>query len=66
MGSTSRGLIDEVRIWNVARTASQIESDMNTPIGQAPPVDSSPPSVPGEFGRNAVCREGGVELERVD
>jgi hypothetical protein len=27
-----KGLIDEVRIYNRARTAEQITSDMNTPI----------------------------------
>ena len=26
------GLIDEVRVWNVARTTSQIQADMNAPI----------------------------------
>jgi len=31
-GQFFAGLIDEVRVYNVARTAAQIQSDMNTPI----------------------------------
>ncbi|WP_341716637.1 LamG-like jellyroll fold domain-containing protein [Micromonospora sp. FIMYZ51] len=35
-GEYFSGLIDEVRIYNRALTAAQIQSDMNTPIGAAP------------------------------
>ena len=31
------GLIDEVRIYNRALTAGELQTDMNTPIGAAPP-----------------------------
>jgi hypothetical protein len=31
-GQYFNGLIDEVRIWNVARTAAQVQTDMNTPL----------------------------------
>src|SRR6185503_12990490 len=34
------GLIDEVRVYNVARTPSQIQSDMNTPVGSSVPIVS--------------------------
>ena len=30
-----QGMIDEVRIYNVALTQAQIQSDMNTPVGQS-------------------------------
>jgi hypothetical protein len=38
------GAIDEVRIYNVALTAAQIQTDMNTPV-VAPVADTTPPSV---------------------
>ena len=34
-GQYFHGIIDEVRVYNVALTAAQIQSDMNTPIGIA-------------------------------
>ena len=37
-GQYFSGLIDEVRIFNVARTPSQIQADMNTPLGTSLPV----------------------------
>ncbi len=39
------GVIDEVRIYNVALSLAQIQSDMNTPMGtpEPPPSDSTPP-----------------------
>ena len=43
-GEYFSGLIDEVRIWNRARTAAEIQSDMNTSV-TAP--DATPPSAPG-------------------
>jgi fibronectin type 3 domain-containing protein len=43
-GEWFSGLIDEVRLWNVARTATQITSDMNTSV-TAP--DTTAPSAPG-------------------
>ena len=45
-GQYFQGLIDEVRVYNVALTAAQIQSDMNTPIN-APSSDTTPPSAPG-------------------
>ena len=32
-GQYFQGLIDEVRVYNTALTAAQIQTDMNTPIG---------------------------------
>ena len=43
-GEWFNGLIDEVRIWNRARTATEIQADMNASIS-AP--DTTPPSAPG-------------------
>jgi hypothetical protein len=44
-GEYFTGLIDEVRIYNRALTAAEIQTDMNTPIGAAPPVDTTAPTV---------------------
>src|SRR5271166_1198750 len=37
------GLIDELRVYNVALTASQIQTDMSIPVN--PPGDTQPPTV---------------------
>ena len=40
------GVIDEVRIYSIALSQAQIQSDMNAPIeGGDPPTDSTPPTV---------------------
>ena len=41
-GQYFQGTIDEVRVYNVALTPAQIQTDMNTPI--AP--DTQPPTAP--------------------
>src|SRR5262249_22755605 len=45
------GIIDEVRIYNRALSASEIQTDMNTPLsgGTTPPVDTQAPSAPGNL-----------------
>jgi glucose/arabinose dehydrogenase len=41
------GVIDEVRIYNRALVPTEIQNDMNTPIGSVPPPnDTTPPSSP--------------------
>jgi hypothetical protein len=44
-GEYFQGLIDEVRIYNVARTATEIQADMNAPVDPVPP-DTTPPTAP--------------------
>src|SRR5207244_12194908 len=39
-GQFFQGLIDEVRVYNVALTAAQVQADMNTPIGGGTPPPS--------------------------
>src|SRR5262249_12403503 len=46
------GMIDEVRVYNVALTAAQIQTDMTTPIGGS--SDMTPPTQPGTLSANAV------------
>jgi hypothetical protein len=41
-GEYFKGLIDEVRVYNTALTASQITTDMNTPVVSGP--DTTPPT----------------------
>ena len=43
-GQYFAGLIDEVRVYNVALTQAQIQADMTTPIA-TPGGDTTPPSV---------------------
>ena len=49
-GQYFAGLIDEVRVYNVALSAAQIQTDMNTPI--AP--DTQAPSAPGVVSATAA------------
>ncbi|WP_179155426.1 LamG-like jellyroll fold domain-containing protein [Microbispora sp. GKU 823] len=53
------GLIDEVRIYNGVLTQGQIQSDMNTAVGNTTTVDN-PPSAPGTL--NAVAGPDTVDL----
>ena len=46
-GQYFHGLIDEVRVYNVARSAAEIQTDMSTPIVSGTSTDSTPPSAPG-------------------
>jgi uncharacterized repeat protein (TIGR01451 family) len=47
------GTIDQVRIYNVALTAAQIQADMNTPAGGGG-ADTTPPSAPGTLSASAA------------
>ena len=47
------GLIDEVRVYNIALTAAQIQTDKTT-AGQPPGRDTTPPSQPGTLTATAV------------
>ncbi len=52
-GQYFRGLIDEVRIYNIALTQAQIQADMNTPIGATAP-DTQPPTQPANLTATAA------------
>jgi glucose/arabinose dehydrogenase len=52
-GQFFQGSIDEVRIYNVARTQAQITSDMNTPITSQTP-DTQKPTAPTSLTASAV------------
>jgi chitodextrinase len=51
-GQFFQGTIDEVRIYNVALTAAQIQTDMNAPISATP--DTQPPTAPTNLMASAV------------
>jgi chitodextrinase len=51
-GQFFQGTIDEVRIYNVALTAAQIQTDMNAPISATP--DTQPPTAPANLVASAV------------
>ncbi|MGW4963212.1 LamG-like jellyroll fold domain-containing protein [Nonomuraea sp. NPDC004186] len=43
------GLIDEVRVYNRAQTAAEIQTDMTTPIGGSAPPDTQAPTAPSSL-----------------
>ena len=47
------GTIDEVRVYNVALTPLQIQSDMNRPIGTGALMDTQPPTAPTNLAATA-------------
>ena len=51
-GQYFAGLIDEVRVYNVALTAAQIQTDMTTPVSNGP--DTTPPTQPGTLTATAA------------
>ena len=51
-GQYFSGLIDEVRVYNIALGAAAIQTDMNTPIAAS--GDTTPPSAPGTFSASVV------------
>ena len=59
-GQYFAGLIDNVRIYNVALSAAQIQADQTTSIVAGPP-DTTPPSQPGTLGATAVS-SGEIDL----
>jgi glucose/arabinose dehydrogenase/PKD repeat protein len=53
-GQYFAGRIDDVRIYNSALTQAQIQTDMATPIGGAPPPDTQLPTAPGNLQATAT------------
>ncbi len=53
-GQYFAGRIDDVRIYNSALTQAQVQTDMATPIGGAPPPDTQPPTAPGNLQATAT------------
>jgi chitodextrinase len=46
-GEYFAGLIDDVRVYNRALSATEIQTDMTTPVGGSPPpADTQPPTTP--------------------
>ena len=55
-GQYFNGLIDEVRIYNIALSAAQIQTDMTTPVEPStpPPPDTTPPTNPSALTATAA------------
>ena len=62
-GQYFRGMIDEVRVYNIALTATQIQADMTTPITPAAP-DTQAPTAPGTLSATAISRPDRSQLGR--
>ena len=60
-GRYFRGLIDEVRVYNVARSQGQIRTDMATPVRAALP-DQQPPTRPGSLHERRCQRPDRAQL----
>ena len=58
-GQYFQGMIDDVRVYNVALTSAQIQTDMATPVAAVP--DSVPPSAPGTLTASAI-NSGRIDL----
>jgi chitodextrinase len=52
-GQFFRGAIDEVRVYNLALTAAQIQTDMSTPVAGGS-ADTQPPTQPGTLTATAA------------
>ncbi|MEZ7129487.1 LamG-like jellyroll fold domain-containing protein [Nonomuraea sp. AD125B] len=59
-GEYFAGLIDEVRLYNRALTPTEIQTDLNTPVGQPLPPDTQAPTAPG--GLTAAGGPGSAQL----
>ena len=55
-GQYFNGLIDQVRIYNTALSASQIQTDMTTPISGGSSTDTQPPSTPTGLAASGVTQ----------
>ena len=47
-GEYFAGVIDELRLYDHALTAAEIQADMNRAVGGGAPTDSTPPGAPGQ------------------
>lgn len=47
------GTLDEIRVYNRALSVSEIQADMNTPVGPVTP-DTQPPTTPGSLTGSAI------------
>ena len=56
-GQHFAGRIDEVRVYGRALSASEIQTDMTTPVGGAGPPDTQAPSVPTGLSATAGLRD---------
>ena len=52
-GQYFSGLIDEVRVYNRALTQTEIQTDMNTPVGPTTP-DTQAPTTPGSLSGSVI------------
>jgi hypothetical protein len=59
-GEWFAGKLDDVRIYDKALTAAQVQVDMNTPVGSPAPPDTTPPSA--VTGLTATGARGSVAL----
>ncbi len=53
-GQYFSGRIDEVRVYNVALSAAQVQTGMNTPVGSPPSGDTTPPTAPSSLTATAA------------
>src|SRR4030095_2439569 len=56
-GEFFQGIIDEVRVYNRALSAAEIQADMTTPVSGGGPADTTPPTAPATLSATAVSAE---------
>ena len=52
-GQYFSGAIDEVRVYNRALSAAEVQTDMSTPLGGGGTTDTQPPTAPGSLAATA-------------
>jgi hypothetical protein len=59
-GNFFDGVLDDVRIYNRALTASEVQGDMNDPV---PSPDTTPPSAPGQLAASGTIGEAALNWQ---
>src|SRR5205807_3270208 len=64
-GEYFNGMIDEVRIYNTALTAAQIQTDMNTPVSSDTQAPTAPGTLTATGGVGSVSLSWGASSDNV-
>ena len=60
------GQLDDLRLYNRALSATEVQADMATPVGPPPPSDTQAPTAPGGLAANGRPELGDAQLDGFD